>query len=194
VADAIAQVERALGARSLAANVEAAQAAERQERWADARTEYRKALTADPNLLAAQQGVERAEPRAQLDAELRAYAERPERLYSPDMRNAARAAITRARAVPQAGPVLRGQIAAVESLVTAAETPQRVALTSDNQTDVTVYRVGRLGTFERKDVELLPGRYTVVGQRAGYRDVRREITLLPGRDAPTVVIRCEEPI
>jgi tetratricopeptide (TPR) repeat protein len=194
VADAIAQVERALGARSLAANVEAAQAAEREERWADALTEYRKALTADPNLLAAQQGVERAEPRAQLDAELRAYAERPERLYSPDMRNAARAAITRARAVPQAGPVLRGQIAAVESLVTAAETPQRVALTSDNQTDVTVYRVGRLGTFERKDVELLPGRYTVVGQRAGYRDVRREITLLPGRDAPTVVIRCEEPI
>jgi hypothetical protein len=78
--------------------------------------------------------------------------------------------------------------------VTAAETPQRVALTSDNQTDITVYRVGRLGTFEHKELELLPGRYTVVGQRAGFRDVRREITLLPGGEAPTVVIRCEEPI
>jgi hypothetical protein len=33
-----------------------------------------------------------------------------------------------------------------------------------------------------------------VGQRAGFRDVRREIILVPGRDAPTVVIRCEEPI
>jgi hypothetical protein len=33
-----------------------------------------------------------------------------------------------------------------------------------------------------------------VGQRAGFRDVRREINLVPGRDAPTVVIRCEEPI
>ena len=194
VTDAIAQIERALGARSLASHVEAAQGAEREERWAEALSEYRKALTVDPNLLAAQQGVERAEPRAQLDAELRAYVERPERLYSPDVRNAARAAIAGARAVPQAGPVLRGQVATVESLVSAAETPQRVALSSDNQTDVTLYRVGRLGTFERKEVELLPGRYTVVGQRAGYRDVRREITLLPGREAPPVVIRCEEPI
>jgi hypothetical protein len=34
----------------------------------------------------------------------------------------------------------------------------------------------------------------VVGVRAGFRDVRREITLVPGREAPTVVIRCEEPI
>ncbi len=194
VTDALAQVERAVGARSLAEHVQAAQRAEREERWSDALAEYRKALTLDPNLLAAQQGVERDEPRAQLDAELRAYVERPERLYSPDVRAAARAAIARARTVGQPGPMLSGQIATVESLVAAAETPQRVALTSDNQTEVTVYRVGRLGTFERKEVELLPGRYTVVGQRAGYRDVRREINLLPGRDAPTVVIRCEEPI
>ena len=54
--------------------------------------------------------------------------------------------------------------------------------------------LGRIGSFDRKDVELLPGRYTLVGQRAGFRDVRREIILVPGRDAPTVVIRCEEPI
>jgi hypothetical protein len=70
----------------------------------------------------------------------------------------------------------------------------RVALASDSLTEVTIYRVGRFGSFERKDVELLPGRYTVVGQRAGYRDVRRELELVPGRDVPTVVIRCEEPI
>ncbi len=194
VADGLAQVERGLGDRSIAAHVAAAQRAEREERWADALAEYRKALAVDRNLLAAQQGVERAEPRAQIDAELGAYAERPQRLYSPDMRSAARAAIARARAIPQPGAVLSRQIATVESLLTAAETPQRVALTSDNQTDITVYRVGRLGTFERKEVDLLPGRYTVVGQRAGFRDVRREIDLLPGREAPAVVIRCEEPI
>jgi hypothetical protein len=54
--------------------------------------------------------------------------------------------------------------------------------------------VGRLGSFERKEIDLMPGRYTVVGVRPGYRDVRREVTVLPGRDAPTVMIRCEEPI
>ena len=194
VADGLAQVERALGDRALAAHVEAAQQAERGERWSEALAEYRKALALDRNLALAQQGVERAEPRAMLDAELAAYLERPERLFSPDVRAAARTAIARARGLDAPGPALDRQVAAVDALITAAETPQRVALTSDNQTDVTVYRVGRIGTYERKELELLPGRYTVVGMRAGYRDVRRELTLLPGREAPTLAIRCEEPI
>jgi hypothetical protein len=90
--------------------------------------------------------------------------------------------------------VLAGQVAELDALISAAETPVRIALTSDNATEVTVYRVGSLGVFERKDLELLPGRYTVVGSRAGFRDVRREITLLPGSPPATVVIRCEEPI
>jgi hypothetical protein len=34
----------------------------------------------------------------------------------------------------------------------------------------------------------------VVGTRSGYRDVRREVTVLPGRAPGTVEIRCEEPI
>ena len=194
VADGLAQVERALGDRTLAAHVEAARQAESGERWAEALAEYRKALAIDRNLALAQQGVERAEPRAMLDAELVAYLERPERLFSPDVRSAARTAVARARGFGEPGLALGRQIAAVEELITAAETPQRVAITSDNQTEVTVYRVGRIGTFERKELELLPGRYTVVGMRAGFRDVRRELTLLPGREAPTVVIRCEEPI
>lgn len=194
VADGLAQVERGVAGRSIDAHLEAAQQAERAERWSQALAEYRKALELDRNLLAARQGVDRAEPRAMLDAELAAVIERPERLFSAEVRGAARATLQRARAVTAPGPVLAGQIQSVEQLIAAAETPQRVALASDNLTEVTINRVGRLGSFERKDVELLPGRYTVVGVRAGFRDVRREITLLPGREAPTVVIRCEEPI
>jgi tetratricopeptide (TPR) repeat protein len=194
VADGLAQVERGQAGGAIAARLAAAQDAERAERWAQALAEYRKALELDRNLLAASQGVARAEPRAMIDAELSALIERPERLYSTDVRDSARLTLQRAGAVPAPGPVLARQVETVERLLVAAETPLRVALTSDNLTDVTIYRVGRLGSFERKDVDLLPGRYTVVGVRPGFRDVRREINLLPGRDAPTVVIRCEEPI
>ena len=194
VVDGLAQVERAVGDQSIGAHLAAAEQAERAERWSVALTEYRKALDIDRNLLAAQQGVERAEPRAMLDGELSAYLERPERLFSPEVRSAARTAVQRAKGVATPGPVLAGQVSAVERLVADAETPMRFALASDNQTEVTIYRVGRLGAFERKDMELLPGRYTVVGVRPGYRDVRRELTLLPGSAAPTLVIRCEEPI
>jgi len=194
VSDGLAQVERGLAGRSITTHLVAAQEAERAERWSQALTEYRKALDVDRNLLAARQGVERAEPRAMLDAEFEAVIERPERLFSSEIRGAARATLQRARAVSAPGPVLTRQVETVERLLAAAETPLRVALASDNVTDVTIHRVGRLGSFERKDVELLPGRYTVVGVRAGFRDVRREITLVPGREAPAVVIRCEEPI
>ena len=194
VTDGLAQVERALGDRTIGTHLAAAEQAERGERWSVALTEYRKALEIDRNLLAAQQGVERAEPRAMLDGELSAYLERPERLFSAEIRSEARAAVHRAQAIAAPGPVLTRQMTAVERLVVDAETPLRVALASDNLTEVTIYRVGRLGAFERKDMELLPGRYTVVGVRPGYRDVRRELTLLPGSDGPTLVIRCEEPI
>jgi hypothetical protein len=195
VTEGLAQVERALGDRTIGSHLAAAQAAEREERWSVALAEYRSALAVDRNLLPAQQGVERAEPRAMLDAELASYAERPERLLSSEVRGAARSVLGRARAVPSPGPVLKAQIAAVEQAVVGAETPMRVALASDNLTEVTIHRVGRLGTFERKDMELLPGRYTVVGVRPGYRDVRRQLDLLPGREAPPpLTIRCEEPI
>ena len=75
-----------------------------------------------------------------------------------------------------------------------AETPIRVALASDNATDVQIYRIGKLGFFEQKDLELMPGRYTVVGTRQGYRDVRKELNLTPGSAPPTLVVRCEERI
>jgi hypothetical protein len=194
VEDGLAQVARAQGDAGIAEHLAAAERAEREERWQAALEAYRRALAIDGNLLAAQQGVERAEPRAAIEAQLVSYASRPERLFSTEVRAAARATLTQARAINPAGPVLRGQIETVNSLVHASEVPIAVALTSDNQTIVTIYRVGRIGTFERKDMELLPGRYTIVGTRAGFRDVRRELTVLPGQPPPPVAIRCEEPI
>jgi serine/threonine protein kinase len=194
VREGLEQVERALGDRSIDAHLEAARRAEREERWSDALAEYRQALKIDANLLPAQQGVELAEPRAMLDAELDAYLEKPEKVFSSEVRGAARAAIAKARTVPDPGPALQRKTRELEQLVAAAETPVRVAIASDNRTEVTIYRVGKLGAFERKDMDLLPGRYTVVGTRNGFRDVRRELTIVPGREPPALVIRCEEQI
>ena len=82
VREGLEQVERAIGDRSIGTHLDAAQKAEREERWGDALIEYRKALKIDSNLLDAQQGVERVEPRVMLDAELTSYLERPERVFS----------------------------------------------------------------------------------------------------------------
>ena len=57
---------------------------------------------------------------------------------------------------------------------------------------MTIYKVGRLGAFERRELNLRPGRYTIVGSRDGCRDVRKEIVLSP--DMAPVAVRCEERI
>jgi tetratricopeptide (TPR) repeat protein len=194
VAEGLRQVEQAGRTRDIAATLARARQAEQEERWSAALATYRDALKADATLIEGQQGAERSEPRAMLDAQLQSFVDSPERLFSQDGRGIARSVLARATQVPQPGPRLAGQIGRVSQLLKQAETPIRVAFTSDNATDVQIYRVGKLGLFEHRDFELMPGRYTVVGTRSGYRDVRKEISLLPGAPPPELVIRCEEPI
>ena len=67
-----------------------------------------------------------------------------------------------------------------------------VVLESDEYTDVVIHRVGRLGTFSRRELNLKPGAYTVVGSRDGYRDVRLRLVVPPGSPPEPLVVRCTE--
>lgn len=194
VAEGLQQIRRVGETRDLAGTVQRAAAAESAEQWSQALALYGDALKIEPALRAAQEGVERAEPRAMIDAELQSFLDRPERLYSPAGRDIARNVLERAARFNAPGPRLRDQQARLALKLREAETPIMVALASDNATDVQIYRVGKLGFFEQRSLELMPGRYTVVGTRQGYRDVRKELNLLPGAAPPTLVVRCEEPI
>ena len=194
VADGLQQIRRATETKSLTAIVERAAAAERAEQWSQALALYSEALKVEPALRPAQEGVERAEPRAMIDAELQSFIDKPERLYSPSGRDIARNVLERAARVSTQGARLQAQQARLSEQLRQAETPIKVALASDNATDVQIYRIGKLGLFEHRDLELMPGRYTVVGTRQGYRDVRKELNLLPGAPPSTLVVRCEEPI
>jgi len=82
----------------------------------------------------------------------------------------------------------------LRELVTLASTPIAVQLKSDQLTQVTLYRVGTLGAFAAKEVELRPGTYTVIGSRDGYRDVRRTFTVRPGGNLAPIDVVCVEPI
>ena len=90
--------------------------------------------------------------------------------------------------------MIRSQVSRLELLLPTYNQPVMLALESDNATEVAIQRVGFLGAFDRREVTLKPGRYTVTGKRSGFRDVRREITVAPGQGEQIVVIRCLEPI
>ena len=89
---------------------------------------------------------------------------------------------------------LAGQRDTLSRLLNRAATTLTVALVSDNMTDVSIYKVGRLGSFMRKEVRLRPGTYIAVGSRLGYRDVRLEFRVGPENDIGPVIVQCEERI
>jgi len=72
--------------------------------------------------------------------------------------------------------------------------PVHLSLVSDNATDIAIPSIGQFGTFARRDIELKPGRYTVIGTRDGYREVQREITISPGQESQTIRVSCSDPI
>jgi tetratricopeptide (TPR) repeat protein len=193
-ADGLARAKEGLERSQVAALQSEAERFESEERWADALAAYRQALRIDPTLEFARRGSERSERMATLNVELDAMLADPRRLYSPSVREAARKTLTAADAVPGGGPRLAEARARLDAALRRATTPIAVHLTSDVATDVTVYRVGPLGRFQARDLELLPGTYTVVGSRAGYKDVRIELTVEPDAPAPKVFVACREPV
>jgi tetratricopeptide (TPR) repeat protein len=165
-----------------------------QERWTEALAVYDEALTRDPSLQFAIAGRAAVAPRAELGKRLQALIDRPERLAEDPVRVDAERLLARARALPSQGPVIRSQVSRLELLLPTFNQPVTLALESDNATEVAIQRVGAFGVFDRRQVELKPGKYTVTGRRSGFRDVRREITVAPGQAGQTIVIRCLEPI
>ena len=164
------------------------------ENWQVAEGLYRKALAIDSGTAFAIAGQEKARRRIRLHGQLDHYLDDPERLYSPEpLKNATRL-LSSTGSIPVEEPLLKGKIDSLAQHVEQAKTPVDLLLLSDDQTSVSIYHVGQFGHFSEKRLSLLPGRYTVVGSRSGYRDVREIITVLPGKPLPPLMIRCEEPV
>ena len=192
--DGLSQAQEGERLGKIALTEARALAFERREAWDQAIAQYKGALADDPTLVFAKTGLERAESRAGLDAKLRNLIENPTLLFSDTVLADARKLVVEARAVPDAGPVLTDQIGKLDRLVTLASTPIAVQLKSDQHTEVTVYRVGALGSFAAKELQLRPGTYTAIGSRNGFRDVRQTFTVVPGRNLPPISVICSEPI
>jgi len=188
---ALEQGERGGALRRLEGEARGAEAA---ERWDEALAAWREAAALEPSLATAREGVARTGPRAELQRGIDALNGEPQRLWSAEGRAEARRLLATAAGAGNPRQRLAAAAAELERLAAAAQKPVRVRLQSDGVTTVTIFRVGQYGSFAERDVELLPGRYTVVGTRVGYRDVRREIVLPPGVGTTAVAVKCEEPI
>lgn len=187
----IAEIRRSeRNARDLAEGVQI----EGSERWSDAVAHYRDVLARDDSLRFAVDGLARSVRRAELDQELQDYLDRPERLVAPAVRAAASRAV--ARGGSTTGPVVRlgSQLQRLKSHLDALDVKVAVEISSDDNTLVSVVPVGELGPFTRRELALPPGQYTIIGRREGYRDVRRELNIVPGQQPAAVTVQCTERI
>jgi tetratricopeptide (TPR) repeat protein len=192
--DALASLD--VGQRMSALSLLEARAttAESDERWDEAQAAWQEAAGIEPGLVSAREGITRSKARAELQQRIEALMKKPDRLWDPAGRAEARTVL--AMAASAGNPRQKLAVAAedLRTLAAASEKPVRLRLESDGLTTIAIYRVGQYGTFTQRDFELLPGRYTVVGTRPGFRDVRREVVLLPGSGPTAVVVKCEESI
>ncbi|MBS0379946.1 MAG: serine/threonine protein kinase [Proteobacteria bacterium] len=191
--EGLRRVNAALRERTFTSLRTRAEDAEADERWDDALAAYAAILRSDPTQQFAVDGRARAQGREDLAEGLQSLIDRPDLLVTPEARARAGTLLQTAQGIDAPGPALRVQMARVAALLPEFEKPVRLSLVSDGFTQVTVSGVGTFGGFTRRDIELKPGRYTLIGSREGYRDVHRDLSVSPGQ-TQTISVTCYEPL
>ena len=191
VGDALAQVDQAIRLARIEDLRKKAERAEELENWEKALTFHLAVLELDANIQFASQGRERALTRIQMEKRIEFYLHNPSVLESDQQLENAVSLVHELEDIDPKGPALKAGINDLSQLVKAAQTPVRVTLESDNLTEVAVYRVGKLGRFSVRELNLRPGTYTVVGMRDGYQDVSQKIVIKPNQSSVSITVKCK---
>ncbi len=169
-----------------------ARAARQAEDWAGADAAYVQALALSPELKSAHQG--RAQVARYIEAHRRLEALKlPDGLYDKVIRARAKEWLAFVQENNLDDRKIAGARSELVEALTQAQIPVSLVLTSDNQSEIEIYGVGKLGRLERQTLQLVPGDYIVVANRPGYRDARATLNVRPGK-ALTLDIRCAESI
>jgi len=191
VQDALSQVDQALRLARIDTLQKQALTAEQTENWPQALKSYQAVLDVDQNVQFAIRGKKRAAEQIRIAKRLDFFLAQPDTLESESQLKKAILLLSEAGDVEPQGPKLVDRIVHLQRRVNIAETPIKITIESDNLTHVAVYKVGKLGRFEVRELELRPGTYTVVGARDGYQDVRQKIVVKPGRQPIRVTVKCK---
>ena len=194
VAQALAQLETRRSQFWVNSKMARAEEFIAREKWQQASAIYEELLQTDSTLTDARVRQIPVAVRADLDKRIENILEDPLSLAASAVYQRAKVTLQDASGIANPGPLLQSQIAQLEKILKTSQTPVEVTLVSDSNTDVILFRVARLGSFERTSVSLKPGRYLAAGTRAGYRDVQVEFTVTDkGFDTP-IIISCNEAI
>jgi tetratricopeptide (TPR) repeat protein len=192
--DGLLQVDQEIRLANIRRLEQEAIALENNEEWQAAIAKYEDIAKIDTDLQFVREGLSRARQRAAVHARLETFLSDPDSLSAPATMQAATQLLLQVTTMTPTGPRLEDQKNELSRLLKRAATPLTVQLVSDNATEVSIYRVGKLGTFMTQELSLPPGAYVATGSRTGFRDVRLEFRVAPEVDPEPIVIKCEERI
>ena len=164
------------------------------QQWQQAAETYEKIVQLDSTHQIAQRGFQDSSLKAKLIEDLKSAIDTADQLHQPQVLNNAKGLLETVEHHSFTGSIMQSHAEELRKLVRAATTPISIVLESDEQTEVTIYKVARLGKFKRRELQLRPGPYTIVGSRNGYRDVRKKFRVSKDGQQKTVSIHCDEPI
>ena len=145
----------------------------------------------DGNSRFAGQGTARAQDDIRLNKRIRFFLEKPGALEADRQLQNALALLDETGGFKVRGPRLNARIEQLKALVETAQTPVRLTIESDNNTEVAVYKIGKFGRFTVHELFLRPGTYTVVGSRDGYQDVRKILRVESGQQPQRISVICK---
>ncbi len=194
VIQALSQVETQQSQLLVSQQMQRAAELEQQEQWQQALSIYQSLLQTDPSLTQATVKTIPVTVRATLHNQLQTALADPLKLSNTNAYKTSKRLLKDARGIANPGPVLSQQIASLDKYLRQSTIPVPVVLQSDSLTEVTLFRIAKLGTFQQTSVQLKPGRYIVAGSRNGYRDVRVEFTITGEPMEEPILVSCNEAI
>lgn len=194
VEQAIAQLDNRRAQNYVTQQIKAAANHEQQEHWQQAVKLYQQLLDTDSSLVDVKARLVRVAIRAELDRQIVSVLNDPLELADENIFLGAQKILLDAKGINNPGPKLKEQIDQLTAVIDRSRIPLELTLLSDNKTEVTIYRVAKLGAFQEMSVQLLPGRYIIAGSRKGYRDVRIEVVVQGTEKIQPLTVSCTESI
>ena len=160
--------------------------------WVAARDAFAEALQFDPTSQTAQDGFSHAQAQIDREAQLNAILSEAENFERNGELDKALIVLREGRQIADPFGAITEKIEFLEDILAEQSKPQKVTIISDNLTNIHILQVGKFDPSHEIVLELRPGKYTVVGSRLLYRDVRHTLRVEVGESPPPLKVICTQ--
>jgi len=187
------EIEQLRLAKGFDSHIRRAEALVETDDWKGAQEFYEKALSIRPHSPTATRAVDLAQRINRASETVDTFLGRLDRLRDERNEQEAREHVQAFAGLAALSPSLDEKVRRLGAEILRRSHPVAAVVRSDNQTEIVVRGVGKVGRTIEREIKLKPGEYWFEGKRDGYRSKLIRVTISP--DEPNeIVLVCDEVI